>query len=281
MTAFLALGVLAKQAGRSFKELAMSSQFAGRLWNWVVPAGIIVGLMGLWAPAQADDEKVEVRVIKKDGDEERKDEERKEVKREDRKEEGRKEEGRKEEGRKEEPVKKGDGQGHNDARIDELARFVKQLAGQVNELREEVRGLRSGGFGPAVNPEEYRKRMEEMAKKFGAANPAGISPEKMKEEFERRFKADKEKFAREAGGDAENQIRREIEKLQVELKRITAIREGGDKKEPKKDVERKEGGDKKEDGERKEGGDKKEVKERDSKEDKEEDKKEDKKEDDK
>lgn len=264
----------------------MSSHFSGRLWNWVVPAGIIVGLMGMWLPAQADDEKVEVRVIKKDGDAEKKEQERREVKREERKEEGRKEEGRKEEPRKEEPrkeevrnddgpIKKGGGGGHNDARIDELSKIVKQLAGQVNELREEVRGLR-GGFVGGPNSEEYRRRMEEMAKKFGAANPAGISPEKMKEEMERRFKADKERFSRDAG-DAEVQIRREIEKLQAELKRITAAREGGDKKEPKKEGDRKEG-DKKEDGDRKEG-DKKEVKDRDSKEDRKEDKKEDRKDD--
>ena len=252
----------------------MSSLFTSRFWKWVVPAGITVGLLGLWAPAGADDEKVEVKVVKKDGDQDRKDGEGKDVKKDgERKEEGRKEEVRKDEPRKEEVRKdddrkeeprkdqprkeeprreeprreeprKGEGQGHNDARIDELSKIVKQLAGQVNELREEVRGLRSGGFAGGVNPEEYRKRMEEMAKKFAGANPAGISPEKMKEEMERRIKA--EKFGRVPGSDDEANIRREIERLNAELKKVIAAREGGDrieKKEPKKEGDRKEGSD--------------------------------------
>jgi len=197
----------------------MSSQFASRFWKWVVPAGITVGLLGLWAPAGADDEKdVDVKkvVVKKDGDEDRKDGERKDVKKEgERKEEGRKDDDRisvrKDEPRKDQP-RKGDGQGHNDARIDELAGMVKQLAGQVNELREEVRGLRSGGFAGGPNPEEMRKRMEEMAKKFAGGVPGGISPEKMKEEMERRFKEQKDRFAKDSafpGADAEAQIRRD------------------------------------------------------------------------
>jgi outer membrane murein-binding lipoprotein Lpp len=248
MTAFLAPGDSRAAAPVVyFKEIAMSSQFTSRFWKWVVPAGITVGLLGLWAPAGADDEKVEVK-IKKEGDQDRKDGEGKDAKKEgERKEEGRKDGDRKEEFRKDQP-RKGEGQGHNDARIDELSKIVKQLAGQVNELREEVRGLRSGGFAGGPNPEEYRKRMEEMTKKFGAGFPGGgISPAKMKEEMERRFKEQKERVAREGGfpgGDAEANIRREIERLNGELKRIIAAREGGDKvekKEPKK-----EGGDRKE-----------------------------------
>ena len=257
------------------------SRFAGRLWKWVVPVGITVGLLGLWAPAGADDEKeaekdsgiksVEVRTVKvkKDGDEDRK-----EVK----KEGERKDEGRKEEGRKEE--------GSGDVRIDELTKIVKQLAGQVNELREEIRGQR-GGFAGGPNPEEMRKRMEEMAKKFAAGNPGGVNTEKYREEMERRLK-EQGKFAREGGAfgpDAEAQIRREIERLNAQLKQIIAARERegdakSEKKEPKKEGDRKEGD--KEDGDKKEvkkEGDKEDGDKKDDKEDG--DKKEDKKPDDK
>lgn len=256
------------------------SRFTGRLWKWVVPAGIMVGLLGLWVPAGADDKKevekdpeiksVKVRAVEitKDGDEDRKEGTRKEVK---------KEGERKEEGRK--------GESSGDARIDELTKIVKQLAGQVNELREEIRGQR-GGFAGGPNPEEMRKRMEEMAKKFAAGNPGAVNTEKYREEMERRLK-EQGKFAREGGAfgaDAEAQIRREIERLNAQLKQIIAAREEGtpkiDKKEPKKEGDRKEGD--------KEGGDKKEVKkdgdkeDGDKKDDKEEgDKKEDKKPDDK
>jgi hypothetical protein len=66
-------------------------------------------------------------------------------------------------------------------------RQVKQLAGQVNELREEVRGLRGGFAGERTR--EMRKRMEEMARSSGWV--PGVSPEKMKEEMERRFKEQK------------------------------------------------------------------------------------------
>src|SRR6185369_4847935 len=89
---------------------------------------------------------------------------------------------------------------------------------------------------------EMRKRMEEMAKKFAGGVPGGISPEKMKEEMERRFKEQKDRFAKDSafpGADAEAQIRREIERLQGELKRIRAAREGEEKiekKEFKKDL---------------------------------------------
>lgn len=268
------------------------SRFTGRLWKWVVPAGITVGLLGLWAPAGAEDEKeIEIK-LKKAGIEkvEVKEGDRKEVKKEgERKEEGRKEEGRKEEGRKEEARK---GEGSGDARIDELSKIVKQLAGQVNELREEVRGLRGGGFAGGPNPEEMRKRMEEMAKKFAAGNPGGVNTEKYREEMERRFK-EQGKFAREKevpGADAENQIRREIERLTAQLKQISAAREreGGDKidkKEPKKEGDRKEDGDKKEpkresdrkDGDKKEGGDKTEGDKKEGGDKKDDDNKEDKK----
>ncbi len=232
------------------------SRFSGRLWKWVVPAGITVGLLGLWVPAGADDQKeIEIKLkkagiekaeVKKEGDEERKEGDRKEP---------RKEGERKEEVRKEE-VRKGEGSG--DARIDELTKIVKQLASQVGELREEVRGLRGGGFAGGPNPEEMRKRMEEMAKKFAAGNPGAVNTEKYREEMERRLK-EQGKFAREGafpGADAEAQIRRQIEILNAQLKQIIAAREEGtpkiDKKEPKKEGDKKEGD--------KEGGDKKEVK---------------------
>ncbi|MGI8978522.1 MAG: hypothetical protein ACR2FY_04800 [Pirellulaceae bacterium] len=280
------------------------SRFAGRLWKWVVPAGITVGLLGLWAPAGAEDEKeIEIKLkkagiekveVKKEGDEERKEGDRKEVKKEgERKEEGRKEEVRKEEGRKEEgrkeEVRKGEGSG--DARIDELTRMVKQLAGQVGELREEVRGLRGGGFPGGPNTEEMKRRMEEAQKKFAAGNPGVAGTEKYREEMERRLK-EQGKFAREKdvpGSDAEANIRREIERLNAQLKQISAAREREagdkiDKKEPKKDADRKEDGDKKEpkkegdkkDDDKKEGGDKKDDDKKDD-DKKDDDKKEDKK----
>ncbi|MBC7856560.1 MAG: hypothetical protein IAF94_24285, partial [Pirellulaceae bacterium] len=258
------------------------SRFTGRLWKWVVPAGITLGLLGLWAPAEADDKKevekdpeiksVEVRTVEitKTSDEDRKEGTRKEV---------RKEGERKEEGRKEE-VRKGEGSG--DSRIDELTKIVKQLSNQVHELRDEVRRM-SGGLVGGPNPEEMRRRMEEAQKKFAAGNPGAVATEKYREEMERRFK-EQGKFAREGGAfgqDAENQIRREIERLNAQLKQISAAREREgdakiDKKEPKKEGDRKES-DKKEGD--KEDGDRKEVKKDGDKEDG--DKKDDKKEDDK
>ncbi|MFN0020893.1 MAG: hypothetical protein ACKVP0_21750 [Pirellulaceae bacterium] len=314
----------------------MSWQFASQFSKWIVPAGITVGLLGGWVPVGADDVKVpepKAATIKVEV-------EGRKVKEEDRKEEPKKEEPRKEEPRKEEPRKeerrKEEGQESKEGRLDELSKLVKQLAGQVNELREEVRGLRSGGLPGSPNPEEMKKRMEEMAKKFGGANPAinpekmkvemekhmqemakklaaanpSVSPEemrekmekhlqemtkkfgalnapgagnieKMREEMEKRFKAEREKISRDVG-DPEAQIRREIERLNAELKKIKAAKEGegGDKvekKEPKK-----EGGDKeekKEDGDKKEGGDKEVKKEGGDKKDG--DRKEDKKADDK
>lgn len=292
----------------------MSTQFTNRFWKRLVPAGITVGLLGFWAPAGAEEEKVpepKSAAVKVEG-EGRKEEGRKE---EPRREERRKEESRREESRKEEPRK--EGQGSKDAQIEELAKMVKQLSGQVNELREQVQGLRAGFPAGAPNPEEMRRRMEEMQKKFAGANP-GLNPERMREEMEKhreemmkklkaanpslseaemkekmekhmqemakkftglrtdpnleknraemekRAQADREKFTREGegglpGGDAETQIRRQIELLNAELKKIKAAkeREGGDK------PEKKEGGDKKE-GDRKDGdkkeGDPKEVK---------------------
>ena len=273
----------------------MSWQITSQFSKWIVPASITVGLLGGWAPAGADDEKVpepKSITIKVEG-------EGRKVKEGDRKEEPRNEEPRKEERRKEE------GQESKDDRINDLSKLVKQLAGQVNELREEVRGLRSGGLPGSPNPEEMKKRMEEMAKKFGGANPPinpekmraemekhmqemakklaaanpAISPEemrekmekhmqemtkkfgslnapgavnieKMREEMERRMKAERERNSREVG-DPETQIRREIERLNAELKKIKAAKEGegGDKvekKEPKKEGGDKEEGDRKE-----------------------------------
>ena len=236
----------------------MSRQFTGRFWKWVLPAGLAVGLFGFYAPVGADDDKeAEVKKVevKRENDEERKEEARKDG---DRKEE------RKEEARKD-----------GDDRIDDLARLVKQLAGQVNELREEVRSLRSGGAGFG-NPEEMKKRMEEMRKKFPAGTPEGLNPEKLRAEFEKRFRAEQEKLAGQglnpekmraefekrfraeheklagaregAGGDVEAQIRRQIEHLQGELKRIAAAkeREGDKKREDKEEKEEKEGADREE-----------------------------------
>jgi len=306
MPVLSAFGVSRGQSARSFffKELSMSWQIASQFSKWIVPAGITLGVLGGWAPAGADDEKVpepKAATIKVE-------EEGRKIKEEDRKEEPRREERRKEEPRKEERRKE-EGQDSKEARIDELSKFVKQLAGQVNELREEVRGLRSGGLAGSSNSEEMKKRMEEMAKKFGGANPSanpdkmraemekhmqemakklaaanpainpeemrekldkhmqemakkfgalgvqgGANPEKLREEMEKRFKSEREKISREVG-DPEAQIRREIERLNAELKKIKAAKEGegGDKVEKKEPT--REGGDKEE---KKEAGDKKE-----------------------
>lgn len=252
------------------KETAMSRQSAGQYWKWALSAGLAIGLAGLWSPcAWADEEKDEAKEkpvkkevreegerkdVKKEGDREegKKEGDRKEeVKKDgDRKEGDRKDEGKKDavkkDGDRKDDVKK-DGErkdeafvkkGQQDDRIDELAQMVKQLAGQVNELRQEIRSSR-GGF--AVNPEEMRKRMEEMTKKFV---DAGSGSDKARAEMEKRYRAEMEKFRfrdkEVAGGDAEAQIRREIERLNAELKRIGELkeREGSDKKkEGKEDKE--------------------------------------------
>ena len=287
----------------------MSRQFAGRCWKWVLSAGLAVGLAGFCAPCGwADDEKDEAKdkpvkkEVREEGDRKdvKKEGDREEVKKEgDRKEEVKKDGDRKEEGKEEikkDAVKK-DGEfrkdeikkdadrkdeikkdyikkeaskddivkkGSGDGRIDELAYLVKQLSGQVEELRQEVRSLRGGG----PNPEEMRKHMAEMAKKFGEG---GLNNEKLAE-MKRRAQEEMERArfrGKEGGGDPEAQIRREIERLNAELKKVleSKDREGIEKKkEAGREEERKvkEGAESKE-GEAKERAIK-EAKEREAKE---------------